>query len=335
MKRKYDLLLLGYYGFGNLGDELLAEACLGLALKSGIKKERIAILTASPKKDEQRYGIKAFNRWSPMQLISACLQSRTLLLGGGGLFQESTSLRSCVYYWGAVKAAKLLGCSPWAAGQSVGPISSAAASFLTKSALSACSSVSVRDKNSQRLLVSLGVQSRLCCDLVLSLVTREPLPEKHEKLLVFNARPGYRAVAEEAAKKASAFAAEKKLKIRAAALSEEDLTELESLQKAGLIKFDSFTKISDINEALSLFAGAEAAVGMRLHFVLLAAAAGLPVAGAVYDPKVEGFCSRFGIETVGEKLLLNKKPERRALVTASDSLLCAFREDFRKKEKKK
>lgn len=56
MTRKYDVLLAGYYGFGNLGDELLVDACVKLLEKNGIPRERIAVLSADPDGTQKTLG---------------------------------------------------------------------------------------------------------------------------------------------------------------------------------------------------------------------------------------------------------------------------------------
>ncbi|MCL1941177.1 MAG: polysaccharide pyruvyl transferase CsaB, partial [Synergistaceae bacterium] len=48
MKDKWLVTLLGYYGFGNLGDELLALSAINQLEKSGISRDKIMVLTASP-----------------------------------------------------------------------------------------------------------------------------------------------------------------------------------------------------------------------------------------------------------------------------------------------
>ncbi|HRX27120.1 MAG TPA: polysaccharide pyruvyl transferase family protein, partial [Aminivibrio sp.] len=121
MNRRYRAVLCGYYGFGNLGDELLASALVEAFEKIGVPRDELAILSASPADTERSLSLRAVNRWKTTEVFRLLRESDTLLLGGGGLFQDVTSVRSSAYYWGMIRLASLAGALPWAVGQSVGP----------------------------------------------------------------------------------------------------------------------------------------------------------------------------------------------------------------------
>jgi len=61
---------------------------------------------------------------------------------------------------------------------------------------------------------------------------------------------------------------------------------------------DEVISTSDPARALDTIAAAGYVVGVRLHAVILAAAAGVPFAGVSYDPKVAGFCTDAGAQSV-------------------------------------
>ena len=148
--KAYDVVLSGYYGFGNLGDELICRALIDMAIKAGIDKSRLCVLSANPKETSEKFGVAAVDRWNLFEVFRALRQSRSLLLGGGGLFQDSTSLRSSLYYWGVVFLARMAGVRPWAFGQSVGPFRSKLAAKLARNALKHCSPRCVRTIIRQR-----------------------------------------------------------------------------------------------------------------------------------------------------------------------------------------
>ncbi|MDL2345619.1 polysaccharide pyruvyl transferase family protein, partial [Deinococcus sp. MIMF12] len=57
---------------------------------------------------------------------------------------------------------------------------------------------------------------------------------------------------------------------------------------------DTVLSTRDPQEALDAIAASGFVIGVRLHAVILAAAAGVPFAGVAYDPKVAGFCADAG-----------------------------------------
>ena len=297
MVRTFDVALCGYYGFGNLGDELLLEAAVNLLVKNGTSKERIAVFSASPEETEKKLGIKAFNRWSLTTLFSVLRRSETLLLGGGGLFQDASSIKSPVYYWSVVKIARLCGASVWMTGQSVGPLSSRLSRLFAKSAYSSCAACSVRDTKSKELLASWRINAFLTPDLVFSFVP-ERTEKSNSRIMLFNLRPGYRAVADKTAEYAAAYAEEHGLDIIAAGFAEEDIKELEHYEACGVIKLKDKVLVKSADEFTALAENASVSVGMRYHFILLSWLNSLPAVAGKYDPKVEAICAEFGIPGV-------------------------------------
>jgi polysaccharide pyruvyl transferase WcaK-like protein len=131
--------------------------------------------------------VACVQRWSLAALWATFRESETLLLGGGGLFQDATSLRSCLYYWAVVRLAARAGCRPWAFGQSVGPFRRSTAARLTKNALRLCVYRGVRDEPSLELLHAWNLEGTLVPDPVLSLDVRKC---SGEEALLVNLRPG-------------------------------------------------------------------------------------------------------------------------------------------------
>lgn len=298
INKKYDVLIIGYYGFGNLGDELLACSVTGLLCSCGIKKERIAILSANTAETESSCGTDSYCRWSLPTVVKALRESRTLLLGGGGLFQDATSIRSVLYYWLIVKIASLCGLKVWSIGQSIGPLKSAKARRLTKSAFSAMVFCGVRDKKSLALLESWGIEGNIAPDCVMSLSVKRK--ECLRDALAVNIRPGYKECACKVFSAAAAYAKKNNLKIVGVALSEEDKSELELYSDSYGIRLEQITVVKNLSEFENITVRASAAFGMRLHFVILSILAGIPVCAGAYDPKVASLCSEMRIPEVSD-----------------------------------
>src|SRR5262249_21653668 len=120
-KIKGSVVLAGYFGFGNAGDELI--------LLSLIRQRRqesplgpITVLSNQPEQTAQHFGVQALNRWHPWTWIGALGKSETFLLGGGGLLQESTGPWNYVYYLSLLALAKLMGCRTEVRAAGVDPI---------------------------------------------------------------------------------------------------------------------------------------------------------------------------------------------------------------------
>ena len=103
-----DVVMSGYYGFGNMGDESLLDTIAKSAAfeYDGLK---IAALTRHPKRDEVRTGIKCVSRFNFPAVWFELARAKVLISGGGSLLQDKTSKRSLKYYAGLMKIAKNLG----------------------------------------------------------------------------------------------------------------------------------------------------------------------------------------------------------------------------------
>jgi len=101
-----NVLVAGYYGFGNLGDELILSTMIG-QLEKKYDKIQICVLSASPQKTKLDHKVQTLSRWRIFSIIRQIWQSDLFILGGGGLLQDKTSLRSLIYYLGLICLARL------------------------------------------------------------------------------------------------------------------------------------------------------------------------------------------------------------------------------------
>lgn len=288
MTRRWKVLLCGYYGMGNSGDELLAAASLNLLRSCGVSNDLIVMLSGDPESTRQIHHVQAINRWDPRQILETLARSETLLLGGGGIFQDSTSARSPWYYWLIVRAAWMLGCRVWAAGQSVGPLSRKLNRVLTQNAFAACRAVSVRDSYSAQFLRKGTV---LTDDLVLSLQLTAS-PKTREYFLVnFRAVDGdqeYRAAAA-----AQDYASAHGLKMAGVAMDRADAVLMEEMSRRKVIALEELFAPGPV-DLPRVFSRGVSAFGMRLHFGVCCLEAGVPCVLVPYDPKVRAFAERWG-----------------------------------------
>ncbi len=296
MNRRYRAVLCGYYGFGNLGDELLASSLAEAFGKAGVPREELAILSASPADSERSLSMRAVNRWSTVDIFRLLRESDTLLLGGGGLFQDATSIRSSAYYWGIIRLASLAGAIPWAVGQSVGPFRSIPGAFFARNALGKCLFRSVRDERSASQMVSWGLNTSRTPDPVFLLGRKSKGRELTGGHFLVNIRPWGGSLPLRTVTKAARMAAEKKLPVVGVGLSREDVVLMEKLAGSRIFRPERIILLSASNwrtESEQLFGNAAGAVSMRYHFALLALLSGVPLTLSAYDPKVEEFAAEW------------------------------------------
>ena len=296
MNRRYRAVLCGYYGFGNLGDELLASALVEAFEKIGVPRDELAILSASPADTERSLSLRAVNRWKTTEVFRLLRESDTLLLGGGGLFQDVTSVRSSAYYWGMIRLASLAGALPWAVGQSVGPFRTLSGMFFARNALGKCALRSVRDERSGALLNSWGQKSSRSPDPVFLLGRHSSCRERRDGHFLVNIRPWGGSLPLRTVTKAARLAAEKKLPVTGVGLSREDVVLMERLAGSRIFRPRRIILLSAANwstESEQLFCNAAGAVSMRYHFALLALLSGVPLTLSAYDPKVEEFAAEW------------------------------------------
>ncbi|NJK72248.1 MAG: hypothetical protein HC926_02450 [Synechococcaceae cyanobacterium SM2_3_60] len=93
------VVIVGYYGYGNAGDEALL-GCLLAALPPELTP---LVLSGDPGATAQTHGVKAISRWDWRAIWVALAQSVGFIWGGGSLMQDRTSWRSPLYY-GALHA---------------------------------------------------------------------------------------------------------------------------------------------------------------------------------------------------------------------------------------
>lgn len=293
-ERRYDAVLAGYFGFGNFGDEMIADSAVRSLVAAGLSADRICVLSNAPRAAERALGVKAVDRWALKDVFRILGRSRSLIFPGGGLFQDATSVRSCIYYWGLCAMASMQRCRISALGQSIGPLTTRVGKFLYKRAFLKMSFVRARDAVSNEALLHIGARSELMPDTVFGLSIPQTVRDEHGPVLV-NMRP---ALTDEAPlqdiSKAVDLLVRTGREVRYAAMSKDDEREMSLRIASGELPASQVHLITSIDDFASLARGCSAALGMRLHFAIFCAMLGLPICVASYDIKVSSFASEGG-----------------------------------------
>ena len=159
------VVLCGYYGKGNTGDEALLATLLQML------PETISpiILSADPAKTQREYGVEARDRNSPVELWHAITEADGFIWGGGSLIQDATSVRSPLYYFSLMALAQAMGKVTVAWAQGIGPLRFWSTRRMAQSLFRGCTAVSVRDRNSASLLDRWQIPHTLAPDPVWAL----------------------------------------------------------------------------------------------------------------------------------------------------------------------
>ena len=151
------IMISGYYGFNNTGDEAILKSMVS-AFKEKIPQIKITVLSHNPLQTSRTYQVKAINRLNLVSIM-CCLRNVNLFIsGGGGLLQDSTGKGwSILYYLGLILVAKIVKVPVMIYAQGIGPINKKTNKLLMKWILNEVDLITVRDNPSKILLNSLGV----------------------------------------------------------------------------------------------------------------------------------------------------------------------------------
>ncbi|MGK7912406.1 MAG: polysaccharide pyruvyl transferase CsaB [Synechococcus sp.] len=277
-------VVVGYYGFGNSGD----EALLLTLLQQLPETVEPVVLSNDPARTQELYGVNVCDRWNLRELHRLFRHADAFIWGGGSLMQDSSSWRNPLYYGGLMRWAQVYGLKSIAWGQGIGPLRRGWVRWLTQSCLQRCDAVSVRDEGSARLLNAWGIEHQLAPDPVWSLRATGYQADWETPAIsvVLRHHPLLTAARLEVIQKALDITyARTHAQLLLMPFQATDLDLAESMQSA--CKAPSrVVRIEDPRQLMAAFESVQLAIAMRLHGLILAAAAGIPVFGLSYDPKV-------------------------------------------------
>ena len=91
------IVISGYYGFNNSGDEAMLFAILK-ALYQRFGDTDITVISGNPERTTHTFGVKAIPRFDGFSILKCLYNSDLLISGGGSLLQDVTSWKSLIYY---------------------------------------------------------------------------------------------------------------------------------------------------------------------------------------------------------------------------------------------
>lgn len=113
--------LFGYYGYDNLGDELLCRQSIK-TLKEAHFDKIYLLVNRKKVKDFLQTGILPIDRFDLIKVFQAIFKSDVVVCGGGGILQDQTSLKSLLYYSSLILISLALGKPVLLLANSLGPL---------------------------------------------------------------------------------------------------------------------------------------------------------------------------------------------------------------------
>ncbi len=321
------IVLSNSYGTLNVGDEAILSVLVRELVDRG---HTVDILTFTPEATGKRQAgagvVRSGVLRGAMSTFNAIRQADLLVVGGGGIIQDSTSLGNLLFHMSRTWMARLAR-TPYAlCGVGIGPLRRSISRRLTASACRHARSISVRDRKSAELLADIGIKAEraeITADLAhLLAVTGEHATgaivdslakarQQGRRLIGLSLRPPVGN-----AKQRSAYSAEFEETFRAAADVAKRLVD----EHAAHIVFVSMHPDQDdaIGERLlssmpvaehitvvpgklspgaikSIVAELDLLIGARLHSVIFAASERVPAIGLAYDAKVAAYLGSLGL----------------------------------------
>ena len=292
------VIISGYYGFNNFGDEAVLSVLVNSLKKENVKVNDITVISKDPKNTQKKYGIKSVFYFNFFSVFFAMLKSDILFSGGGSLLQDVTSSKSLFYYLFIISLALVLGKKVIIFAQGIGPVKNDFSQKMTRFILKKCSFVTVRDEKSLKLLKDWGISAELTADPVWSMSVGNRYPSnilgvqlrKWETLT----EDKITALAKSISKSFS------KMKIFIYALQKSQDKEVCLLFEEKLKEFspETYTQIivnKSPMEIANSFSNLDMLIAMRYHACLIGLKYKMKVLPIVYDPKVERLADEFGL----------------------------------------
>lgn len=305
-----EIVISGYYGFANAGDEAMLAAMIE-AFNDLEPNIGITVISGNPEDTKKRHGVKAVYRLNYPEIAKVIANSEVLISGGGSLLQDVTSNRSLYYYLSIMMLAKKMGKPVMLYAQGIGPVRGSLAKGAMRHIGNMVDLITVRDEGSREELKYLRVNKpevHVTADPVLAMhpvdkeigrvILRKSGLEGAAPLIGICPREWkdwahYKQVLAETA---DVLIQEFGARIVFLPMQWPDDFDVARkiaarMKKSAIVLPEEYTT----TELLSLVGNLDMLIGIRLHALIFAAVMSVPMVGISYDPKIDRF-----LETIGQ-----------------------------------
>ena len=314
-QRRHHVLMSGYYGFANAGDDAILQTIHENLLAASDELE-VTVLSNDPAQTGERYGLNAVPRFNLCKVWRAMGRCDVLLSGGGSLLQDRTSTRSLLYYLAVMGMARLRGKKVMLYANGIGPVERRGNRRRVRRAVERADLVTLRDHNSSTELRSMGVTRtdlHVTADPVFTMEWAEAArvdellansgldPEQPFAVISVRSWPGIGDYPEKLAQVCDHLYERHGLASLFVLMQPEldraiSRRVLDAMHAPGGVL--EGTQVP--SEIMGVVARGRLCLAMRLHTLIFAARTGVPLVGMVYDPKVSSYLQELDMPCAGE-----------------------------------
>ncbi|NLV88397.1 MAG: polysaccharide pyruvyl transferase CsaB [Tissierellia bacterium] len=299
------IVISGYYGFNNLGDESILTAIIA-NLRSKIDNIEITVLSKDPNFTAKKHKVRSVNRMNVFKVINEIKKCDLLISGGGSLLQDVTSFRSIIYYLAVIFFGIVFNKKVMIYSQGMGPINRQINRWLTKKVLDKVDFISLRDYKSENLLKEIGVNNKniiVTADPVLGLKQEDK--ELGKEILskvgvtdfskptigfAIRGRDKTQNTIDVMSEVANRLVEELEANVIFIPFHlGEDIDISKDIQEKTSEKVVFLKEKYNVNEMLSIIGNLNLLVGVRLHSLIFGAVMNTPLIAISYDPKINNF----------------------------------------------
>lgn len=291
MGKKYTIS--GYYGFNNFGDELILSV---LCKKLKAENADITVFSVSPTETSQKYGVKASPTFNILKVIKVLSETDVLISGGGSLFQDTTSLKSLLYYAFVLFTAQLFKKETIIYRQGIGPLNKSISGFIVKKLFKKCNYISVRDEKSLKILSDYGIKAEIKDDPVWEI----ELPKADKTNAIGVQLRECSGMGDDFLKNlALAISKTNPPEIKLFILQKKMDYEISNKFKDFMSEISPNLKITIVdNDLLKELSSVKTLVAARYHALIIGLKSGTKCIGINYDPKIKALAEKYSVSII-------------------------------------
>ena len=324
------ILISAFIGSDNLGDQAIFESIVGRLHKN--KDLDLAAFTLDRTKYKTTPFVRFIETLNPFRVTAEIYRCDLLVIGGGGIIQDETTVYNLIRHTYKAVAAWVLGKKYMFFAVGISPVRSKVNKILARVVLQNAEAVTVRDSRSKINAQSLGVTKKIVvtADPVVGLDVEYKKQISKRPYVIVSLRHWFdihRYIPVEIAQSLSLRSQKDGLKYESFTSTLAQFFDwvidnykyrmiflpffdqrddhiasdvIAKMNYSNLTK--NISKQQTIPDTVSLIAGAECLIGMRLHSLIIGACVNTPFLALSYSEKVANFTHELGLQQFGHDI---------------------------------